>query len=62
MMRKRLDKFLSDPKNQSNANAWYYKGKIYAKLAREDSTNTLTYDPLKNIKLNILRLDILKTN
>src|SRR5207302_5122858 len=39
-----IDKILSDPKNQSNANAWYYKGKIYAELAREDSTETLTYD------------------
>ena len=42
-----VDKFLSDPKNQSNATAWYYKGKIYAELARQDSTNTLTYDAPK---------------
>ena len=42
-----VDKFLSDPKNQSNATAWYYKGKIYAELARQDSTNTLTYDATK---------------
>ncbi|MFL5740538.1 MAG: hypothetical protein ACJ75B_10005 [Flavisolibacter sp.] len=40
----KIDKFLADPKNQSNANAWYYKGKIYAELARQDSTGTLTYD------------------
>ncbi len=41
----KIDKILADPKNQSNAQAWYYKGKIYAELAREDSTGTLTYDP-----------------
>src|SRR5438270_2628904 len=40
----KIDKFLADPKNQTNANAWYYKGKIYAELARQDSTQTLTYD------------------
>ena len=42
-----VDKFLSDPKNQSNPTAWYYKGKIYAELARQDSMNTLTYDAPK---------------
>lgn len=42
-----VDKFLSDPKNQNNATAWYYKGKIYAELARQDSANTLTYDAPK---------------
>lgn len=40
----KIDKFLADPKNQSNANAWYYKGKVYAELAREDTTGKLTYD------------------
>jgi len=34
-----LDKFLADPKNQSNANAYYYKGVIYDELAK-DSTKT----------------------
>ena len=40
----KIDKILADPKNQNNANAWYYKGKIYAELARRDSTGTLNYD------------------
>ena len=38
---------MADPKNANNANAWYYKGKIYAELARQDSTGTLTYDAAK---------------
>jgi len=42
--KEKIDKFLADPKNQTNANAWYYKGKIYAELARQDSTGTLSYD------------------
>lgn len=42
--KEKIDKFLADPKNQSNANAWYYKGKIYAELARQDSTGSLSYD------------------
>ncbi|HWJ92886.1 MAG TPA: hypothetical protein VNR87_17345 [Flavisolibacter sp.] len=42
--KEKIDKFLADPKNQNNANAWYYKGKIYAELARQDSTGTLSYD------------------
>jgi hypothetical protein len=32
-----VDKMLADPKNQSNANAWYRKGQIYAQLSL-DST------------------------
>jgi tetratricopeptide (TPR) repeat protein len=43
--KEKIDKFLADPKNQSNANAWYYKGKIYTTLAAQDSTRSLTYDP-----------------
>ena len=42
--KEKIDKVLADPKNATNANAWYYKGKIYAELARRDSTNSLTYD------------------
>ena len=42
--KEKIDKFLADPKNQSNANAWYYKGKIYAELARQDSAGKLSYD------------------
>src|SRR5437764_2445885 len=40
-----IDKLLSDPKNQNDPKAWYYKGKIYAELARQDSIGVLTYDP-----------------
>jgi hypothetical protein len=39
-----IDKLLADPKNQNDAKTWYYKGKIYAELARQDSTGTLNYD------------------
>lgn len=42
--KEKIDKFLAEPKNQSNANAWYWKGKVYTELARQDSTGTLTYD------------------
>ncbi len=42
--KEKIDKFLADPKNQGNANAWYYKGKVYSELARQDSTGKLTYD------------------
>ncbi|MGN6165484.1 MAG: hypothetical protein ACTHOF_13185 [Flavisolibacter sp.] len=42
--KEKIDKILAEPKNQTSANAWYYKGKIYAELARQDSTNALTYD------------------
>ena len=45
--KEKIDKALADPKNANNANAWYYKGKIYAELARQDSTGTLTYDAAK---------------
>ncbi len=43
----KIDKVLADPKNATNANAWYYKGKIYTELARQDSTGSLTYDAQK---------------
>lgn len=42
--KQQIDVLLSDPQNQSTANAWYYKGKIYSELARLDSTGSLTYD------------------
>ncbi|HJW15773.1 MAG TPA: hypothetical protein VJ499_01555, partial [Flavisolibacter sp.] len=45
--KEKIDKVLADPKNQTNANAWYYKGKVYTELARQDSTGTLTYDAKK---------------
>ena len=42
--KEKIDKILADPKNQTNANAWYYKGKVYAELARQDTAGKLTYD------------------
>ena len=42
--KEKLDKFMADPKNASNANAYYYKGVINNYLAQTDSTNKLTYD------------------
>src|SRR5215203_3038432 len=45
--KEKIDQILADPKNHTNANAWYYKGKIYAELARQDSTGSLTYDASK---------------
>ncbi len=40
-----IDKYLSDPKNASKADGWYFKGRIYNSLSYEKSTpeNTL-YD------------------
>ncbi len=43
--KEKIDKYLADPKNQKNANAWYYKGKIYTELARLDSTNQMGSAP-----------------
>src|SRR6476620_687891 len=43
-VQEKIDKFLAEPKNQNVANAWYYKGKIYAELARQDSTGKLGFD------------------
>lgn len=45
--KEKIDKFLEDPKNQGVANAWYWKGKVYTELARQDSAGTLTYDATK---------------
>jgi tetratricopeptide (TPR) repeat protein len=42
--KEKIDKFLTEPKNQTNANAWYYKGKVYTSLAAMDTTHSLTYD------------------
>ncbi len=38
-----LDKFMNDPKNKDNANAYYYQGVIYNELAK-DSTKTPATD------------------
>ena len=45
--KEKIDKVLADPKNANNANAWYYKGKVYAGLALQDSAGTLAYDAQK---------------
>jgi tetratricopeptide (TPR) repeat protein len=42
-----LDKFMADPKNANNANAYYYKGQIQKYYAQTDSTGTLNYDASK---------------
>jgi hypothetical protein len=42
--KEKLDKVFEDPKAQTNANAWYYKGKVYTQLAVNDSNGTLPYD------------------
>ena len=39
-----IDSILVKSQNQADPNSWYYKGKIYAELARLDSTGSLTYD------------------
>ncbi|MBD0331646.1 MAG: hypothetical protein ICV66_03245 [Chitinophagaceae bacterium] len=41
--KEKLDKFLADPKNQKNANAWYYKGIIYSQLAKDTTKNYDSY-------------------
>jgi len=33
-----IDKFLADPKNAANAEAWYYKGKIYNGVSKDSGT------------------------
>lgn len=42
--KEKIDKIMAEPKNQNNAKAWYWKGKVYTELARLDSTGSLTYD------------------
>jgi len=42
--KEKIDKILADEKNQKKANPWYYKGKVYAELARMDSAGTLGYN------------------
>lgn len=45
--KEKLDKFMADPKNANNPNAYYYKGVINNYLAQTDSTGKLTYDASK---------------
>lgn len=42
--KEKLDKYLADPKNANNANAYYYKGQIHGYYAQTDTAGTLTYD------------------
>jgi hypothetical protein len=42
--KEKIDKILADPANRNTANAWYYKGKVYKELARNDSAGTLSFD------------------
>ena len=42
-----LEKFMADPKNANNANAYYYKGQIQKYYAQTDSTGALPYDASK---------------
>ncbi len=41
-----IDKFISEPKNATNAESWYYKGRIYNSLSRDTTvskTDALNY-------------------
>ncbi|MDB5205076.1 MAG: hypothetical protein JWR72_151 [Flavisolibacter sp.] len=42
--KEKLDKFMADPKNSNNANAYYYKGVINNYFAQTDSAGKLTFD------------------
>jgi hypothetical protein len=50
--KEKIDKALTDPKAQSNADAWFYKAKIYQNLAKahpEDTTlSAQAFDAMKN--------------
>src|SRR6476469_6391984 len=41
-----IDKVLANEKNAANAEAWFYKGKIYSSLGN-DTTNRMGADDLK---------------
>lgn len=45
--REKLDKFMADPKNANNANAYFYKAQIQKYYAQADTTGALTYDASK---------------
>lgn len=50
--KEKIDKAMTDPKAQNNSEAWFYKSKIYANLAKvhpEDSTIVpVAFDAMKN--------------
>lgn len=41
--REKVDKFLTDPKNEKNANAWYYKGVVYSELGKDSMNRDKDY-------------------
>lgn len=41
--KERIDKILSEPKGQKNANAWYYKGIIYTNLGLDTTKQDMDY-------------------
>ncbi len=41
--RSKIDKVLTDPKNQKSANAWYYKGVVYGELAKDSTLKDMDY-------------------
>jgi hypothetical protein len=38
-----IDKVLAEPKNQKNANAWYYKGVVYNELGKDTTKKDMDY-------------------
>jgi hypothetical protein len=44
--KEKLDKILQDPKSATNAEAQYYKGKVYLYYAALDSFDKLSYNPV----------------
>lgn len=41
--KEKIDKVLTDPKGQKNANAWYYKGVVYNELAKDTTKKDMDY-------------------
>lgn len=41
--KEKIDKVLTDPKGQKNANAWYYKGVVYNELAKDSTKKDMDY-------------------
>ena len=41
--KEKIDKALAEPKNQKNANLWYYKGVTYAELAKDTTRKDMDY-------------------
>ncbi len=41
--KEKVDKALADPKNQKNANVWYYKALVYGELGKDSSRTDMDY-------------------